>query len=363
MLVFKSSLDAKQQELNAQSRKIAQLESLVETLEDEKSSLESSLQEHVEAAESASDQTVIDNMVTAINQVQSIHEAMQSSVENMSGDDSNAGNISDLLDTSGTALKEIIKNMDLLSTRMTQMSESISGLSETADNINKFVTTITNISDQTNLLALNAAIEAARAGDAGRGFSVVADEVRALATETNTSASEVADLVQKIIVSTRDAVDAVSELRENNEHLSSGVDSLNGTYEEIVGCFSGMQTALSETSSYAIVQSAKLEGVSLKGVVYAVLSGKANKPMDDFFRPTNGGLGRWMAIQGGSPIANKSSFRELDSPYTKLYQEASAAVNAFSTGDANRASSHAQEMESASNRLMNALDRLANDLN
>lgn len=115
--------------------------------------------------------------------------------------------------------------MSGLNTQMVSMSERISGLSSTADNINKFVSTITSISDQTNLLALNAAIEAARAGDAGRGFSVVADEVRALATETNKSATEVSELVNDIIQSTAKAVSGVNELRGNNEELEEGIST------------------------------------------------------------------------------------------------------------------------------------------
>ena len=116
------------------------------------------------------------------------------------------------------------------------MTESISGLSKKADSINSFVSTISSISDQTNLLALNAAIEAARAGDAGRGFSVVADEVRSLANSTNNSANEVAQLVKEIIISTASAVASVSDIQNSNTQLSGGIETLNDDYASIIGC-------------------------------------------------------------------------------------------------------------------------------
>ncbi|MFC3093887.1 chemotaxis protein [Alteromonas sediminis] len=359
MLVLKSSLEAKEAELDTQIRRNAELQSRIDELEHEKMALEEALHEQQDVAGGTDNQALINNMLDTLQQIRGIQESVQASVNQMGdGED----NMSSLFDISGTSLKEITKNMETLSTRMTQMNESISGLSETADNINKFVSTITSISDQTNLLALNAAIEAARAGDAGRGFSVVADEVRALATETNTSASEVADLVQKIIQSTRVAVDAVGELQENNEHLSSGVESLNGSYEEIVSRCNVMQSNLAQSSALSVVQSAKLDHIAWKGTVYSAVCGRTSRPSDDFFSPSSGSLGRWMSAQAGTPIATKSAFRELDGPNTKVHSEGAAALNAISSGNPDRAASHLQDMEVASGRLLSALDRLGHEL-
>ncbi len=87
-----------------------------------------------------------------------------------------------------------------------QLSETISGIDASAQNIGKIVRIIDEISDQTNLLALNAAIEAARAGDAGRGFAVVADEVKRLAERSTDSTQEIGKLVDSVQTDTQSAV-------------------------------------------------------------------------------------------------------------------------------------------------------------
>ena len=242
------------------------------------------------------------------------------------------------------------------------MSDSISGLSETADNINKFVSTITSISDQTNLLALNAAIEAARAGDAGRGFSVVADEVRALATETNTSASEVADLVQKIIQSTREAVDAVGELKNNNENLSEGVQTLNSSYDEIVNRCGTMQGKLSSSSLSSFVQVVKLDHLAWKSSIYAAACGKANIPSEDMFEVASSRLGSWISEQSGKPISSKPAFREVSQPYSRVLQEGRNAINELQASNQNAMSKSLTSMENTSNTFMSVLDRLASEV-
>lgn len=99
----------------------------------------------------------------------------------------------------------------------------ISLLGEQVKTINEFTTTIANIAEQTNLLALNAAIEAARAGEQGRGFAVVADEIRKLAEESGKSANEIQEVIEKIYIDTNEAIKVVGEATESSREQSDAV--------------------------------------------------------------------------------------------------------------------------------------------
>jgi methyl-accepting chemotaxis protein len=106
----------------------------------------------------------------------------------------------------GKVIHQVVADMDGISRSVQQSAHVIRTLDKESEEIFSIIQVIKGIADQTNLLALNAAIEAARAGEQGRGFAVVADEVRQLAGRTSSSTEEIANMVQRIQQSTREAV-------------------------------------------------------------------------------------------------------------------------------------------------------------
>ena len=114
------------------------------------------------------------------------------------------------------------------------LQEVMRRLGEQAESIGSVMTVINDIADQTNLLALNAAIEAARAGEAGRGFAVVADEVRKLAEKTMDATKEVSNAITGIQSGTRDSIDAVGRTEQNLESTTGLVSRSGESLQEIV---------------------------------------------------------------------------------------------------------------------------------
>ncbi len=136
-------------------------------------------------------------------------------------------------DTGNKAVKHAIDQMERIETSVSASADVISQLGEESEKIGKIVDAISEIADQTNLLALNAAIEAARAGEHGRGFAVVADEVRKLAEQSQTSAKEISALIGSIQAKSQDAVTAMQEGVQNVKTGADAVDEAGKTFETI----------------------------------------------------------------------------------------------------------------------------------
>jgi len=138
---------------------------------------------------------------------------------------------------------QVTTEFDKITAVISQSAESVEKLQESAASVRKLVTTVREISEQTNLLALNAAIEAARAGESGRGFSVVADEVRNLATRTGTATVEINSMIDKIDHETNVAVSSIVEGRSEMER---GVRMVTEMVKPLSELSSGAQLSLAQ---------------------------------------------------------------------------------------------------------------------
>ena len=147
--------------------------------------------------------------------------------------------------------QNMVKGMEKIKLTMDQVSEKINGLGSRSKEIGKIVSAIDSIADQTNLLALNAAVEAARAGEQGRGFAVVADEVRKLAERASASTKEIEGLINSI----QDGViETVSAMAKGTKEVDGGYKLANmsgGALEEIMERSQEMGTRVQQISSAA----------------------------------------------------------------------------------------------------------------
>ena len=201
------------------------------------------------------------SVAAAINQ---LGAAAQEIARNAAQASNQASDARGLAEDGQQVVERSIKAMNQLSSMLSASSTNIESLNSKTVNIGQILEVITSISQQTNLLALNAAIEAARAGEAGRGFAVVADEVRNLAHRTQESAQQVQTMIEELQVGARESVSTMSD-SQRHSHDSVEIANLAGErlnsvtlrISEIDGMNQSVATATEEQT--AVVESINVD--------------------------------------------------------------------------------------------------------
>ncbi len=180
-----------------------------------------------------------------------------------------ARNAADLAKNGGKIVEDAISKMRAIADSVGQSSQKVEGLGRSSNQIGEIVGVIDEIADQTNLLALNAAIEAARAGEQGRGFAVVADEVRKLAERTSKATKEISSMIRGIQTETKTAVEAMQggsrQVQEGVETTAQAGRSLSDiirTAEKVGEMVSYIAAASAQQSNATEEVNANIERIS-----------------------------------------------------------------------------------------------------
>ncbi len=179
----------------------------------------------------------LEQLATAMNQMSATIADVARNAEHAA---SATNEVTEQAKHSGDDMQKTADNINRVSTQVATADGLVEELKQGVISISEVVNVIQSISEQTNLLALNAAIEAARAGEQGRGFAVVADEVRSLASRTQSSTGEIQATIDTL---TKSAMSAAEAMQVSNANVVESVSSVNDTQAELQTMLNGLNTS------------------------------------------------------------------------------------------------------------------------
>ena len=270
---------------------------------------------------------------------------------------------SDLANNSRENVNEIVNELGDLSEQVSTNNHSISELANQTNDITSVIELITDIADQTNLLALNAAIEAARAGEHGRGFAVVADEVRKLAERTHKATGEISVSIKSLQQDMNEIQESSTSMKKTVEGSATKINEFEGTLVELSENSTEMVNYSYSMENSIFIVLAKLDHILYKSRAYnSILSSKKLLPV---YTIHDCSLGKWYDSEGKERFNTTTSFSKLTTPHNIIHSNTNTNLAYVDDSSPSTTLIHSDEiltnfdkMEEASAELFLLLDNM-----